>query len=224
MGPAATVCFSEQLVERTAAVCDQDHVCTLVLNDATIPDRTEFLLGESEDSPLPKLVKDAQLLQSAGCAFIAMPCNTAHAFFDELRASVSIPVLNMVSDTVDTCKRLGLEHIGVLATEGTVKVDVYGEALRAANLECIYPDKAWQQATNRIIHDQVKAGVPVPSGALAAICAGMAKLGCDSVVLGCTELSVALEQDSAHMPIPVVDSLRVLVDSTIAAAGARLAE
>ncbi|WP_165252504.1 amino acid racemase [Adlercreutzia sp. ZJ304] len=224
MGPAATVCFSEQLVERTRAACDQDHICTLVLNDASIPDRTQFLLGNSEDSPLPKLISGARLLQSAGCSFIAMPCNTAHSLFDELTSSVDIPVLNMVADTARECGRRGIKRVGVLATEGTVKVDVYGKALRNFGLECIYPNAEIQHKTNEIINDWVKSGVSVPQGALADACGAMAAMGCDGVVLGCTELSVAYEADSACMPIAVVDSLRVLVDSTIAAAGAQLAE
>lgn len=218
MGPAATNCFSEQLVERTPATSDQEHLCTLVLNDASIPDRTAFLLGESDASPLPKLLSGARLLQDAGCDLIAMPCNTAHAFFDELTAAVSIPVLNMIDDTVRACQRAGMHRVGVLATEGTVRVGIYGEALRVADLACAYPDAAVQQQVSAIINDYVKAGIPVPAGALAAVCAAMAEADCDGVILGCTELSVAYDE-AEPLPIPAVDSLRTLADSTIAAVG-----
>lgn len=223
MGPAATNCFSEQLVERTPASCDQEHLCTLVLNDASIPDRTAFLLGESADSPLPKLLAGARLLQDAGCDLIAMPCNTAHAFFDELTTAVDIPVLNMIDDTVRACARAGMRCVGVLATEGTVRIDVYGAALRAAGLSCVYPDAVTQQQVSAIINDNVKAGIPVPAGALAAVCAAMAAAGCNGVILGCTELSVAYDE-AEPLPIPAVDSLRTLADSTIAAVGISFAE
>ncbi len=217
MGPAATNCFSEQLVERTAASCDQEHLCTLVLNDASIPDRTEYLLGLSDATPLPKLLAGARLLREAGCALIAMPCNTAHAFFDDIAASVDIPVLNMIDDTVRACQRAGMARVGVLATEGTVRIDIYGEALRAAGVACVYPTPEVQRKTNAIINDYVKAGVPVPGGALAEVCDAMAALGCDGVILGCTELSVAFDGDASALRLPVVDSLRTLADSTIAA-------
>ena len=83
-GPAATAYFLQRLVERTEARCDQDHVRTLAFNDTAIPDRTAFLLGRSDRSPLAALIEDGQLLEACGCDLLALPCNTAHGFFDEL--------------------------------------------------------------------------------------------------------------------------------------------
>ena len=66
-GPAATAYFLQRLVERTEARCDQDHVRTLAFNDTAIPDRTAFLLGRSDRSPLAALIEDGQLLEACGC-------------------------------------------------------------------------------------------------------------------------------------------------------------
>lgn len=117
-GPAATAYFLQRLVERTEARCDQDHVRTLAFNDTAIPDRTAFLLGRSDRSPLAALIEDGQLLEACGCDLLALPCNTAHGFFDELQGALGIPVVHMVRETAAAASAVGLARIGVLATSG----------------------------------------------------------------------------------------------------------
>lgn len=118
-GPAATAYFLQRLVERTEARCDQDHVRTLAFNDTAIPDRTAFLLGRSDRSPLEALIEDGRLLEACGCDLLALPCNTAHGFFDELQGALGIPVVHMVRETAAAASAVGLARIGVLATSGT---------------------------------------------------------------------------------------------------------
>lgn len=114
-GPAATAYFLQRLVERTEAAAT-GHVRTLAFNDTAIPDRTAFLLGRSDRSPLAALIEDGQLLEACGCDLLALPCNTAHGFFDELQGALGIPVVHMVRETAAAASAVGLARIGVLAT------------------------------------------------------------------------------------------------------------
>ena len=59
VGPLATAYFLQLLVALTEAERDQDHVDAVVLNHATIPDRTDFILGRSDADPGPVLARDA---------------------------------------------------------------------------------------------------------------------------------------------------------------------
>ena len=167
-GPAATAYFLQRLVERTEARCDQDHVRTLAFNDTAIPDRTAFLLGRSDRSPLAALIEDGQLLEACGCDLLALPCNTAHGFFDELQGALGIPVVHMVRETAAAASAVGLARIGVLATSGTVAADLYGHEAARLGVDCLYPDSATQARANRIIFDEVKAGRFVEPAALEA--------------------------------------------------------
>jgi aspartate/glutamate racemase len=45
MGPAATLLFYEMIIDHTVAACDQEHIDMIVLNHATMPDRTRALLS-----------------------------------------------------------------------------------------------------------------------------------------------------------------------------------
>ena len=220
-GPAATARFSALLVARADARRDQDHVRTLVLNDASLPDRTAFLLGASDVSPAPRLAADARLLADAGCALLAMPCNTAHAFADDIRRAAGVPLVSMVDAAADACRGAGLRQVGVLATAGTVACGLYERALAARGIGCAYPDEALQARVTALIYDEAKAGRALDPCAVAYLCGTMAARGCDGVLLGCTELSCDLPAAGAALPVPVVDALAVLADRVIEAAGCR---
>lgn len=218
-GPGATAYFLSRLVQRTDARCDQDHVRTLAFNDTAIPDRTAFIAGESARSPVAALIEDGQLLAACGCELLALPCNTAHTFFDEVQAALPVPVIHMVRETVRAAAGEGLTQLGVLATRGTVLADVYGREAAACGLACRYLSPSAQQLASRIIYDEVKAGRPVEAANLDVLAADLAATGCDGVVLGCTELSLAFGGTPLAAGLPVVDALDVLADRVIALAG-----
>lgn len=209
----------QRLVERTEARCDQDHVRTLAFNDTAIPDRTAFLLGRSDRSPLEALIEDGRLLEACGCDLLALPCNTAHGFFDELQGALGIPVVHMVRETAAAASAVGLARIGVLATSGTVATDLYGREAARLGVDCLYPDATTQGQVNRVIFDEVKAGRPVDAAALERLAAPFRVVGCDGVVLGCTELSLAFGGVTRAAGLPVVDALDVLADCVIMRAG-----
>ncbi|MCD8211847.1 MAG: amino acid racemase, partial [Oscillospiraceae bacterium] len=220
VGPMATVYFEEMVLEMTDAGRDQEHVNMLVYNHASIPDRTAFILNASDQSPLPQMVEDARMLERAGCDFLVLPCNTAHFFHQTVQEAVSIPLLNIVEETVRDCAGRNMHSIGVLATEGTVTAGTYDDACGRYGLSCIYPDPDTQRQTTSVIYDYVKAGRPVKAKELLALYSRLRDEGCDGIVLGCTELSVAHRDLSLRDGCPdVVDSLEVLARRTIEQSG-----
>lgn len=220
-GPAATAYFLQRLVERTEASCDQDHIRTLAFNDTAIPDRTAFILGRGRRSPAEALAEDGLLLEACGCDLLALPCNTAHSFYDELQRRLHAPIIHMVRETVVAASRAGARRIGVLATLGTAAANLYGREAAALGMECAYPGPATQHAVNRLVFDYVKAGVPVSPGKLGRLTAPLADAGCDVAILGCTELSFAFggESGQSASALPVIDALDVLVNCIIERTG-----
>lgn len=85
MGPQATQVFYQWILDRTVADCDQDHVPTFILSDTAMPDRTQAILSGNTAAVYDRLLNDAKILESNGCAYIAIPCNTSHYFVDDLQ-------------------------------------------------------------------------------------------------------------------------------------------
>lgn len=223
VGPLATVYFMDMIIAMTDAQKDQDHINMIVLNHATIPDRTDYILGKSKENPLAIMVDDAKNLQRSGAQFVVIPCNTAHYFFDEIKKSISIPMLNIVDETVEYAIRnvSGLTKLGVLATNGVVESKTYQMACEKRGIECVSPDKAGQESVMKIIYDQVKAGKGVDIAAFYHLTEMLKEKGCQAIVLGCTELSVVRKDFNIRQP-EIIDSLEVLARRTILTCGKQL--
>lgn len=220
VGPMATVYYMQRVIEMTKAGCDQEHINMLVFNDCDIPDRTAFITEKSPDNPLPVMVEDAKRLEAAGCAFVVIPCNTAHYFYDELERAVEIPVVNIVEETIRYAKARvqDLSCVGIMATTGTIVTGTYQKYAERAGLSFAVPDEDEQNLLMQIIYDGVKAGKPVPRADFDRVANYLRAKGAQCLILGCTELSV-LKRDLPINDPDVLDSIDVLASETVRRSG-----
>ncbi|MEW5826707.1 MAG: amino acid racemase [Candidatus Bipolaricaulota bacterium] len=209
MGPAATAEFFVRLTAATPATRDEDHLRVLIDSDPRIPSRSDAILHGGA-SPAPRLCEIAQELERAGAEILAMPCNTAHAYLEAMRRSVSVPVLDMPAEAA---ARLDVARVGVLATEASVRAGVFERALAARGIESVRVDEEAQAAVADVIV-AVKAGRPIAPlrEVVGRLVAELARRGAEAVIIGCTEISVVGVADA---PIPGFDALDALVAATV---------
>ena len=217
LGPMATVYFYELLTSHTDAVCDQDHIDIIINSHATTPDRTAFITGKSDDDPLSVMVEDIRRMKTYGADLVAIPCNTAHYFYDKLKASTDLPILNIMEETAAMLSSLGVKRAGILATDGTVYSGTYDRFLSAYGIDCIRPSADGQRTVMRIIYDEIKNGKAPDVDAFLAVSERLLDAGCDALILGCTELSLIKKHN--NLPPYFIDSLDVLAAATITACG-----
>lgn len=214
LGPMASVYFYKMVTDMTDATKDQDHVDMVITNRATTPDRSSYILGESDENPVYKLVDDAKKLEQFGVDFIVITCNTAHYFYDKINQSVEIPVLNIVEETVKYAKENGHKKLGILATTGNVKTELYQNMCDRFNIDYFVLDDDRQKKVMEIIYDDIKSGKPADMNKFNKIVDHLKDNGCDGVILGCTELSI-LKNDNDLGDDLYIDSLKVLATQTI---------
>ncbi|MFN8914145.1 MAG: aspartate/glutamate racemase family protein [Betaproteobacteria bacterium] len=253
MGAMATVDFLRKLVEATPAERDQEHIPLIVRFCPEVPDRAAALAG-SGPSPQPALVAAAVELAAAGAQALAIPCNTAHYWYDALCAAVPIPILHIVDAALAELQRRGMSPqgrpkgeftsaqregcfilpqgrpkgeltsaqregspasgpVGLLATSGTVHAAVYPQ--RAPHLHWIEPSTAELDTLIMPGIHAIKAQRLAEGRALLGAAAeALAARGARVIVLGCTEVPVALD--------PIADTERLLgvplLDATAALA------
>lgn len=224
MGPAATVMMFQELVERTCAARDQEHLDILIYNHASIPDRTEAIASGHAEELIRCLRADAQMLERCGAGVIAIPCNTSHRFYDDIQSAVSIPVLNMIGETVARLRRdhPSVQKVGILATDGTVNTGLYHKACAEAGIDCITPPPEVQRIVMRIIYEQIKAGESGNLEDFELIDRFLKKEGCEAAILACTELSVFRSRH--ELSRFYVDAMTALIDASILACGAAIKE
>lgn len=217
VGPLATMFLGEAIVRLTKASTDQEHVHTIIDNDTSIPDRTAFILGKSDQNPIPIIIEDAKKLAACGADLVCIPCNTAHTFYDEIQQGSPVPVIHMIRETAKRAGSLGAKRAAILATDGTLHSKVYQKALMEEGIEPIIPDEKTQRLVMSVIYDDVKAGNSVSEEKWKKIEESVFALDCDRIILGCTELSIVnkqLQLDNLYL-----DSLIVLAETAIVRCG-----
>lgn len=216
MGPKATAVFMNMLVDHTAAARDQDHIDMVVLNHATLPDRTEVILSGEKERFLNAVEQDIRLLEHVGVANIAIPCNTSHYFYEDMQAMTSIPIIHMVDETLQEIARRYEpgSKIGVLATNGTLRSGIYRETCAKYRMRYHDIDDSMQAAVMSIIYDDVKRDNDVSPDKLEAVIRELVDEGeCACVILACTELS-CIELGEATRS-RCIDAMDILVKRSI---------
>ncbi len=214
MGPLATVDFLAKLVERTPAACDQEHVPLVVYSVPQIPDRSASILRGGE-SPLPAMQAGIRTLERAGARAIAITCNTAHYWFDDLARECGVPLLH-IADCA--CAALGgdVANVGLLATKGTLAAGFYQQRLAARGYRCLINRQEEIDAWVMPGIDLVKAGDIAGGGALLQqALAALIERGAQRVILACTEIPLALDRIVAPQLPLCIDATAALADACL---------
>ncbi len=222
MGPEATQVMYREIIDRTDAKRDQDHIDILIYSHASMPDRTAAIESGDTAEIRALLAADARKLRLAGADILAVPCNTSHNFISDIENAVDIPVVNMIEETAEFIRamRPEIKKAGILATDGTVRSGLYQKALESRGISAFVPDEKHQKTVMNIIYDQIKAGQKGNRDDFAAVDLFLKKNGCDGAILGCTELSVFRanhELDSYY-----IDAMGVLAERCVTLCGGKL--
>ena len=208
LGPMASVYFCEMLISHTKAERDCDHINFLLSSRADTPDRSSFILGRSKEDPTSAMTEEARRLEAAGADLIAIPCNTAHYFYDSICEAVNTPILNIITETARYCSSCGVRKIGVLATEGTAASGAYERFLSPYSISTVPLNEEDQDIVTGIIFEQIKRGAEPDIDSFLSVVNSLQARGAELIVLGCTELSLIKKQFS--MPEYLIDSLEIL--------------
>ncbi|HVJ52958.1 MAG TPA: amino acid racemase [Aliidongia sp.] len=215
MGPLATVDFLQKLIEVTPAKVDQDHVPVIVYGVPQIPPRVPAIMGGGE-SPLPALLAGVETLRRAGAEAIAMPCNTAHFWYEAMQWEAGIPILHIVDACRDELPK-GNAPVGLLGTEAALAARIYQDRLAEQGLEFLInaPERRAEWVVPAIA--LVKQGRLEGAGRLAErAVAELVGQGAERVILACTELPPALAAIKSPYLVNTIDPTLALAKASSA--------
>jgi aspartate racemase len=216
MGPLATVDFFARLVELTPATRDEDHIPVVLASLPDIPPRVPAILGDGA-SPLPALLDARDRLLRAGASLLAMPCNTAHHWFDAL-ADCPVPMLHIADAALGALRQAfaAPAAIGLVATRGTLRSGFYQRRLVAAGYACVEPDDDLLAGLIEPAVRSVKAGA-VKEGGVGFQRAALAlrERGAAAAILACTEVPPALAAAGPPAGFVCIDATAALAQACI---------
>lgn len=218
LGPLATAYFMELVTKMTDAREEQDHVRMILYSTPDIPDRTKYILGKSRDNPFFEILDVGNALINQGVDCIAIPCMTAHYFYDILTKRLpAVKIIHAVRETALELEKNGVRKIGVMATDGTLRSGVFHKELKLHGMEVITPDESHQAGVMSLIYDDVKAGRRLDLGLFNNIADHLRSKGSEVIILGCTELSL-IKRDYLIGP-GYIDAMEVLAKQSILSCG-----
>jgi len=208
MGPLATADFFHKLIDATPASRDEDHVPVLIYSVPQLPSRPAAILRGGA-SPLPELLQARDRLLTAGATMLAMPCNTAHHWYDALAAGTDVPFVH-IADAVAADLPAAPARIAIIATAATVAAGIYVRRL-GAQYQWITPTEAEYAAAVQPCIDAVKRNDCSAAGRLVEpVVTALLERGAQHVVLACTELPPALDAVGSGLRTRCVDSTAAL--------------
>jgi len=209
MGPEATIALMQRVVDQvkaTDAVSDDcDHVPLIVDHNTQVPSRIEAILEGGKNDPGPVLAKGAKILRDAGAEALAMPCNTAHHYRDQI-TSAGLPFLDMIKLTADKAQKMG-GPFGILGSPAIARIGLFEAELG----DVFYPSDQPQLITaiRMIKRDGADA---VARKILASASQELLSKGAAVQIIACTEFSLIADVVQS----PVIDTLDVLAEAVVA--------
>ncbi len=214
MGPEATVDLMRRVIAATPAMDDRDHIHMIVDNNPKVPSRIAALIEGTGESPAPALMQMAQGLEKVGAQILVMPCNSAHAYLENIRSAVTIPVFDMVGLTAQRVTKLGHnpQRVGILASTAVNKTKLYETALAAHAVALVVPQQ--QSLLMDVIMAVKRAEITSDTrNTFQAIAGDLSSHGVDALVLACTELSILASDLDTELP--TIDALDVLTEAIV---------
>jgi aspartate racemase len=213
MGPRSTAPFVDMLVDE----CQRQYGARY---DIEFPPMMIYSLPTPFyiDRPLDHAQLEAtiaaglQKLEQAGVAFVAMPCNTAHIYYQRLATVIGVPLLNMVDEALEALP-LTSKTVALLATRPTVESRLYQAAIERGG-RVVVAGEAWQQRVDQLIlaikssHDRVALGAQWRQ-----LVTDLVAAGTDSLLLACTDLNVVSAM--ADTQLALLDATQCLAQAAI---------
>jgi aspartate racemase len=149
------------------------------------------------------LSRAARKLEAAGADFILIATNTMHIVFDEVQASVGVPMLSLLDAVGEAIQAHRVNTVGLLGTRFTMEADLFPASLAARSIDVLVPGEDDRAYVNHVIYDELVAGdIRDESRAgFVRIIDSLAQRGAQGIILGCTEIPLLVRETDAGFPL-----------------------
>ncbi|MCW2243001.1 aspartate/glutamate racemase family protein [Azospirillum canadense] len=192
------------------------HSAKLLLWSVDFAEIAERQHAGDWDGAATILVDVARRLEGAGAEALVICTNTMHKLAGAVELAIGIPLVHIADATAGRLKAAGAKRPALLATRFTMEQDFYTGRLRDRHgLDVLVPDEAGRALVHRVIYDELCRG-EVKGDSKAAYLAEIERLraaGADSVILGCTEITMLI--GAGDTDLPVFDTTRIHAEAAM---------
>jgi aspartate racemase len=185
------------------------HSARLAIESLDLAPLAELELSGDWDGVARMMVDAANVLVKSGVDGLLLASNTSHKAYNAVAAAVPLPVLHIGDATADALVAEGRNRVALLGTRFTMTEAHVRSRLESSGIALAPVDQGWIDEVDRIIFEELAAGQVVRDSQrkLKTLIADLARQKVQAVVLGCTELVLAV--DTRANVIPVYDTTTI---------------
>ena len=201
---SSTALYYEQINRGVAQRLGGLHSARLVLESIDMEaDYVAFHRTDEWDKANATVVEAAKRLKLAGAEGLLLASNTFHKAAALVAEATRLPLIDIRDATADRLVADGRSRIGLLGTRFTMIEPFAREAYEARGIVVQEISAAWRQEVDRIIFGELAAGRVVRDSQrkLKTLITELAKQKVQAVVLGCTELVLAVDTRANVLPV-----------------------
>ncbi|MBN1202597.1 MAG: aspartate/glutamate racemase family protein [Anaerolineae bacterium] len=175
----------------------------IIIYSVSFQPYVDWPLQDRWDLVAQGLSDGARKLEAAGADFILIATNTMHLVFDEVQASVKVPMLSLLDAAGEAVRARDMQTVGLLGTKFTMEKSFYQDALSKRGITVLVPDADDRSVVNDVIYNELVAGrIRAESRAgFVAIINRLAARGAQGIILGCTEIPLLVSEADAGIPL-----------------------
>ena len=165
------------------------------------------------------LTDAARRLEAAGADLLLICTNTMHKVAPAVEAATAMPLLHIADATARRLQADGIRRVGLLGTRFTMEQDFYkGRLEQDFGLEVLVPEAAAREQVHRIIYQELCLGETraASRAQYLDIIGQLKQCGAEAVILGCTEITLLIQQ--SHTSLPLYDTTAIHAQAAVTAA------
>jgi aspartate racemase len=179
------------------------HSARLVIESLDLAPFAEMELTGDWDGVAKVTLEAAKRLEGAGAEAVIITSNTGHKVYDAVAPKLGVPMLHIAEATADKLVADGQKRVALLGTRFTMLEPHVRGRLEAKGITIVPVEDLWVKEVDRIIFEELAAGRVVRDSQrkLKTLITELAKARVQAVVLGCTELVLAVDVRANVLPV-----------------------
>lgn len=217
MGSRAGANFLQRVIDLSPAANDQEFVEIFLHSNSNIPDRTRAIVY-GEACPLDEIIRSIGIMNDNEVDLIVLTCNTSYYYYDAFFQYTNARIINPVNLLGAYVTEHKFKKVGLLATTGTIQSGIFCQELKKRGCEVLKLEREEQE---QIFMASVYMENGLKSSVISATAIDMMYMaadiliekGADLLVGGCSEVSIALQQNG--MKAPYIDTMDLLAKEVV---------
>ena len=212
-GPESTLVYYKEINTICNQKCGGNAFPEMAVESLNLFKALELVKDNKLDELADYIAGKIDSLVRGGAEIVALTAATMHVVYERLKQKVSVPFISIPETVADEAAARGYKKIGLLGTIFTMEQDYLKKPVEMRGVQVSVPSTEDRKTVNSIIGGELEFGVVKPESVeklVGVINRMKAEYGIEAVILGCTELPLAL--NGKNCPVPPLDIMQLHIE------------